>query len=140
MNALIVVVNFDVLEDFTSCLSLGFKELSGRKTFRFERTEEGFCFRIIVTVSPSAHAPIGPDNPYGRRNRLKILYWDGSGLWLCSKRLERGRFSWPAASVDQIRVQMSSEELTLLVSGIELKQTSKKEWYRRENGVEKAFV
>ncbi len=76
----------------------------------------------------------------GRRNRLKILYWDGSGLWLCSKRLERGRFSWPAASVDQIRVQMSSEELTLLVSGIELKQTSKKEWYRRENGVEKAFV
>ena len=76
----------------------------------------------------------------GRRNRLKILYWDGSGLWLCSKRLERGRFSWPAGSGDQIRVQMSSEELTLLVSGIELKQTSKKEWYRRENGVEKAFV
>jgi hypothetical protein len=34
---------------------------------------------------------------------------------------------------------MSSEELTLLVSGIELNQTSKKEWYRREIGAEKAF-
>jgi hypothetical protein len=43
------------------------------------------------------------------------------------------------ASGDQIRVQMSSEELTLLVSGIELNQTSKKEWYRREIGAEKAF-
>jgi transposase len=68
----------------------------------------------------------------GRRNRLKVLYWDGSGLWIWSKRLEKGGFSWPVQGDEQGRVRMSSEELTLLVSGIELSQSRRKDWYRKE--------
>ena len=63
-----------------------------------------------------------------RRNRLKILYWDGSGLWICSKRLERGKYSWPHQS-DQ--VTLSHEELSLLLGGIDLTRTRRKDWYRQ---------
>src|SRR2546430_17616091 len=55
-----------------------------------------------------------------QRNRLKLLFWDGSGLWVCAKRLERGRFRWPPAEVGESKVVLSQEELMMLVGGIDL--------------------
>lgn len=69
-----------------------------------------------------------------RHNRLKVLYWDGSGLWICAKRLERGRFSWPREDEHAVRVTLSQEELSLLLGGIDLAQTRRKDWYRKEVG------
>ena len=66
-----------------------------------------------------------------RRNRIKILYWDGSGLWLCTKRLEKGRFSWPAATEGETKAALRSEELMLLVGGIDLERTSQRRWWRK---------
>jgi transposase len=64
------------------------------------------------------------------RTRLKALVWDGSGLWVCSKRLEKGRFRWPAA--EGVRsVNMRPEELAMLISGLDLSQAkTRRNWLR----------
>lgn len=64
--------------------------------------------------------------------RLKALVWDGSGLWVCAKRLERGRFHWPKTT-DMRSVSMRPEELAMLINGLDLtKAGSRPNWYRRE--------
>ena len=64
-----------------------------------------------------------------KRNRLKVMYWDRSGLWVCAKRLEQGTFAWPHSGAKSI--EMTAEELTLLVGGIDLQQTKRRRWYQR---------
>lgn len=66
-----------------------------------------------------------------RRNRLKILYFDGSGLWVFAKRLEEGTFAWPGVST-QPRVELRACELTLLLGGLDLAHTKKRRWYERQ--------
>jgi transposase len=64
------------------------------------------------------------------RTRLKALVWDGSGLWVCAKRLEKGRFRWPEVE-DKHSVTMRAEELAMLVNGLDVKQTRQRKWYRK---------
>jgi transposase len=63
-----------------------------------------------------------------RRNRLKVLYWDGSGLIVCSKRLEKGRFSW--TTEHGTHQEFSREKFLLLFSGLEVENIKEKPWYR----------
>jgi transposase len=50
-------------------------------------------------------------------------------LWVCAKRLEKGRFRWPAA--EAASVTLRAEELAMLVGGLDPKQTVERRWYRR---------
>ncbi|ETI64916.1 MULTISPECIES: IS66 family insertion sequence element accessory protein TnpB [Alphaproteobacteria] len=57
----------------------------------------------------------------GRRgDRLKALVWDGSGLCLYAKRLERGKFVWPRAHEGALR--LSAAQLAMLLEGLNWKQ------------------
>jgi transposase len=66
------------------------------------------------------------DNPFAgdvfvfrakRADRLKILAWDGTGLCLFYKRLEKGRFVWPPVQDGAIR--LSAAQLALLLEGLD---------------------
>ncbi len=63
-----------------------------------------------------------------RRNRLKVLYWDGSGLWVCIKRLEKGTFLWPEQG-EGAAAAFRPEQLQALVHGIQVRQM--RPWLRR---------
>ena len=54
----------------------------------------------------------------GRRSdRIKALWWDGDGLCLYAKRLERGRFIWPQAQDG--KVHLTAAQLSMLLEGID---------------------
>jgi transposase len=68
-----------------------------------------------------------------RKNRIKLLYADGSGLWLCAKRLHgQGTFAWPRTD-ESGALQILAQDLALLLSGIDLGRTAQRSWWRRAN-------
>ena len=66
-----------------------------------------------------------------RRDRIKLLYWDGDGLCMFYKRLEAGTFELPAAADDAAGVTLSAAQLAMLLGGIELRGAKHRRRYRR---------
>jgi transposase len=67
-----------------------------------------------------------------RRRLIKVLYWDGTGLWLMSKRLEEGTFFWPrAAQEGQSKLELAPEAFAMLTDGIDMHGARPRGWYER---------
>src|ERR1039458_6180222 len=58
-----------------------------------------------------------------QRNRMKILFFDNFSLWVCARRMEKGRLHWPVS--EDGRVQLSREEFALLIGGMDLSATTR---------------
>ena len=52
-----------------------------------------------------------------RLNRVKVLHWDGTGMWVHAKRLEKGRFAQLWRDEERRELELSLSELQLLVEG-----------------------
>lgn len=57
-----------------------------------------------------------------RRNRLKLVCWDGCGVWLCQRRLHRGSFTWPQAN--DSAWELSAQQWQWLVTGVDWQRLS----------------
>jgi len=68
-----------------------------------------------------------------RRTRLKVLYFDGTGLWVLTKRLEEGTFSWPRSGTDATtKLKLTPEAFAMLTDGVDLRGARLRPWYERE--------
>ena len=55
-------------------------------------------------------------------NRLKLLLWDGNGVWLCQRRLHQGGFVWP--KVNEACFSMRHEQWQWLIAGVDWQRLS----------------
>ncbi len=65
-----------------------------------------------------------------RRDRLKLLGWDGQGFWIWYKRLELGVFEKPASRANQTQMEIDVTQLSLIINGIDLRSVKRKRRYR----------
>jgi transposase len=49
--------------------------------------------------------------------RLKVLVYDGAGLWLCTRRLQQGRFIWPKADTADAALTITPAQWDWLIAG-----------------------
>jgi transposase len=65
-----------------------------------------------------------------RHNRIKLLYFDGTGVVVLAKRLEAGTFHWPQnAGEPNAKIRLAPQALQLLLDGVELKDAGRRAWY-----------
>jgi transposase len=56
------------------------------------------------------------------KTRMKLVIWDGTGVWCCQRRLHRGSFVWPTAHDRE--VVLTAEQWNYLIKGVDWQRIS----------------
>lgn len=70
-----------------------------------------------------------------RRDRIKLLVWEGNGFWLYYHRLESGTFQLPSAHGDAAETSIRYEELILLLEGIDYSSVKRRRRFKRRKSL-----
>ena len=83
---------------------------------------DGLSLRVQASVgqSPCDGRAYAFRNRAG--NRIKLLIWDGTGVWLCVRRLHQGRFTWPQGT-DSV-FALSQADWRWLIAGVDWRRLS----------------
>lgn len=75
----------------------------------------GLVVRGFVLGAQAHHAYVFANR---RVDRLKVLVYDGSGMWLCTRRLQAGSFEWPRGESPSPAINLTREQFDWLVQGL----------------------
>ena len=64
-------------------------------------------------------------------DRIKLLLWEEDGFSIWYKRLETGRFRFPASPTDTPRVEIRAADLVMLLAGVDLSSVKRGKRYHR---------
>lgn len=95
----------------------GVKVLVATKPVDFRRGMDGLARAVKEDLKADPYSGVIYVFRAKRADRIKLLYWDGSGLVLYAKRLEQGGFRWPQITDGVMR--LSAVQLSALVAGME---------------------
>lgn len=95
----------------------GLKVLVATRPVDFRRGMDGLARAVKEDLRADPYSGVVYVFRAKRTDRIKLLYWDGSGLVLYAKRLEQGGFRWPQIADGVMR--MTSVQLAALVAGME---------------------
>lgn len=70
-----------------------------------------------------------------RRDRIKLLYWGGTGFCIWYQHLEKGSYQLPdwSAADEQVGLEMTASELSLILDGIDLSSVRQRPRYQLPN-------
>jgi transposase len=95
----------------------------------FRKSFDGLCGLVMLHLQREVTAGGVFIFVNRRRNQIKLLHWEGDGLAIYHKRLEKGFFEEPSYSKDGKAVLIDAEKLQLILQGIVLKSVIKRKRY-----------